>query len=294
MKLARNDLCMGIFVAVLWGVNFVPIKLGLQSLDPFVFTFLRFFFSAFPAVFFVKRPKNISLLTLISYGVLFGCGLWWTAFYAIHSGLSGGMASLFLQFSAFFTIALSYFLLKEKVNNVQIIGAFIALLGLCLMIAVTGGSSTTIGIGLVLCAAMMWATCNIIIKIKQPTDMLAFMIWSSLFSLPAIFVMTILVKGAEPFTSLPQTMDGKAWFSVLFQAYIITILSYIIWNNLMKRYPATSVAPLSLLVPIAGISSTHVFFDEPIGLYKGIAMLIVLVGLTIFMNAHLIQSKCQN
>ncbi len=286
MNMARNDLFVAILVAIVWGVNFVPIKMGLQSLDPFAFTFLRFFFSAFPAVFFIKRPKNISWLVLIIYGMLFGCGLWWTVFYAIHNGLAAGMASLFMQFSAFFTIGLSYLVLKEKVNVIQVIGSLIALFGLCLMIAVTDGSSTVIGIGLVLLAAMVWAVCNIIVKIKQPSDMLAFMIWISLFSLPAIFVMTIAVKGVEPFTTLPQTMDGKAWFSVLFQAYIITILSYIIWNNLLKRYPATSVVPLALLVPIAGISSTYLFFDEAIGLYKGIAMLIILLGLAIFMNAH--------
>ncbi|MDP8080360.1 EamA family transporter [Phocoenobacter skyensis] len=291
MKFTYNDLLIGIFVAILWGVNFVPIKLGLQSLDPFAFTFLRFFFSAFPAVFFIKRPSNVSWRTLIIYGVLFGCGLWWTAFYAIHNGLSGGMASLFMQFSAFFTIGLSYLLLKEKVNLVQIIGSLIALFGLFLMILVTDGSSSIIGIGLILCAATVWSVCNLIVKIKRPNDMLAFMVWSSLFSAPAIFVMTILVKGIEPFTSLPQTMDGKAWFSVLFQAYIITILSYILWNNLMKKYPATSVAPLSLLVPIAGISSTYFFFDEQIGIYKGTAMLIILVGLTVFMNAHRINLK---
>ncbi len=291
MNMARNDLFMAISVAIVWGVNFVPIKMGLQSLDPFVFTFLRFFFSAFPAVFLIKRPKNINWLTLIIYGTLFGCGLWWTVFYAIHNGLSAGMASLFMQFSAFFTIGLSYVLLKEKVNIIQVIGSLIALFGLCLMIAVTDGSSTVIGIVLVLCAAMVWAVCNLIVKIKRPTDMLAFMIWISLFSLPAIFVMTVVVKGIEPFTSLPYTMDSKAWFSVLFQAYIITILSYIIWNNLLKRYPATSVVPLALLVPIAGISSTYLFFDEAIGLYKGIAMLIILVGLAVFMNAHRITLK---
>ncbi len=286
MKLTRNDFLMAVLVAIVWGVNFVPIKFGLQSLDPFVFTFLRFFFSAFPAVFFIKRPQNISWAVLIIYGTLFGCGLWWTAFYAIHNGLSAGMASLFMQFSAFFTIGLSALFLKEKINFVQIIGSLISLFGLVLMIAVTDGNSTVIGIGLILLAAMIWAVCNLIIKIKQPTDMLAFMVWISLFSLPAIVIMTISVKGVEPFTTLPQTMDGKAWFSVLFQAYIITIASYIIWNNLLRRYPATSVVPIALLVPIAGISSTHLFFDEAIGLYKGIAMLIVLLGLAVFMNAH--------
>ncbi len=286
VRLKPFDLFLGILVTVMWGCNFVVIGWGLQVLDPFVLTFLRFVFSAFPAIFFIKNPVGVSWPVMAVYGVIFGCGLWWTVNFAMYYGLSGGMASLFLQFSAFFTIGLSYLLLKELVNGVQITGSIISIAGLCMMIFVSGGSSTLVSIGLVLGAAFAWSICNVIIKIKRPSAILAFVVWTSVFSAPGIFVMTLLVKGFEPFVRMIYSMNGKAWFSVLFQAYITTILGYWGWNNLMKKYPASVVAPLSLLVPIAGISSSCLFFYEQIGLYKGIAMVMVLSGLTLFMNSH--------
>ena len=103
----RIDLFLGFLVAVLWGGNFAVIELGLRDLDPFVLTFLRFAFCAFPLVFFIERPRNVSLINIALYGVIFGVGLWWVVNFAMHSGLSAGLSSVFLQFSAFFTILLS-------------------------------------------------------------------------------------------------------------------------------------------------------------------------------------------
>ncbi len=285
MKLERYDLIVGILVTVMWGCNFVVIELGLQELDPFALTFLRFLFCAFPAIFFVKKPQGVSWSSMCLYGVIFGCGLWWTVNFAMYNGLSAGMASLFLQFSAFFTIALSYLLFKEKVNLIQSLGAVISFIGLSMVIFFTGEQSTLVGIVLVLLASVAWAVCNLIVKATRPKDMLAFIIWTSLFSAPAVLVMTLITKGFEPFANLDEIMNAKAWFSVLFQAYITTILGYMTWNNLMKKYPATSVAPLSLLVPISGIFSSWLFFSEVITFDKGISMFVVLVGLGVFINS---------
>ncbi len=285
MKLERYDLIIGILVTVMWGCNFVVIELGLQELDPFALTFLRFLFCAFPAIFFVKKPQDVSWLAMCLYGIIFGCGLWWTVNFAMYNGLSAGMSSLFLQFSAFFTIALSYLFFKEKVSLTQFLGAVISFIGLSMVIFFTSEKSTLIGIMLVLLASIAWAVCNLIVKTTKPKNMLAFIIWTSLFSAPAVLVMTLITKGFEPFANLDEIMNAKAWFSVLFQAYITTILGYMAWNNLMKKYPATSIAPLSLLVPISGIFSSWLFFSDVITVDKGISMFVVLVGLAIFINS---------
>ena len=43
------------WVALLWGVNFVAIDVGLETFPPFLFVALRFALTALPAVFFVRR-----------------------------------------------------------------------------------------------------------------------------------------------------------------------------------------------------------------------------------------------
>ncbi|WP_213232418.1 EamA family transporter [Caballeronia sp. NK8] len=290
MKLNRLDLLLGILVTILWGCNFTVIEVGLKSLDPFVLTFLRFLCCAFPAVFFIPRPRNVATKFIAAYGFLFGVGLWWVVNFAMYNGLSAGTSSVFLQFSAFFTIILSRIFFKERILILQVVGILIALVGLVAFAVVSNLQTTTIGIGLVLFAALSWATCNMIVKLTKPADMISFIVWSSLFSAPAILALTLMLKGATPFIEIQRHITMPAAFSVFFQAYITTILGYMVWNNLMKKYPSTQVAPLSLLVPISGILSSYLFLGETLSRNQTFSTCATIFGIGLFMNAARIRA----
>ncbi|EAV0571226.1 EamA family transporter [Salmonella enterica] len=281
----RLDLFVGFLVTVLWGANFAVIELGLRDLDPFILTFLRFTFCAFPLVFFIKKPEGISLISIALYGVIFGVGLWWVVNFAMFNGLSAGLSSVFLQFSAFFTIVLSCFFLGEKINKIHISGIVTAFVGLIMIIHFSEESSTIKGVFFVIIAAMSWAVCNIIVKLTRPANMIAFIVWSSLFSAPAVLIMTVYVKGWGGVLSIPDDITVGSSFSVLFQAYITTVVGYMIWNNLMKKYPATEVAPLSLFVPVSGVITSYLFLDERLSVQQLISVIAVITGIFIFLNS---------
>ncbi|PVL56804.1 hypothetical protein C4803_07650 [Salmonella enterica subsp. arizonae serovar 51:g,z51:-] len=281
----RLDLFVGFLVTVLWGANFAVIELGLRDLDPFILTFLRFTFCAFPLVFFIKKPEGISLISIALYGVFFGVGLWWVVNFTMFNGLSAGLSSVFLQFSAFFTIVLSCFFLGEKINKIHISGIVTAFVGLIMIIHFSEESSTTKGVFFVIIAAMSWAVCNIIVKLTRPANMIAFIVWSSLFSAPAVLIMTVYVKGWGGVLSIPDDITVGSSFSVLFQAYITTVVGYMIWNNLMKKYPATEVAPLSLFVPVSGVITSYLFLDERLSVQQLISVIVVITGIFIFLNS---------
>ncbi|EAA8276286.1 hypothetical protein B1Q45_12115 [Salmonella enterica] len=281
----RLDLFVGFLVTVLWGANFAVIELGLRDLDPFILTFLRFTFCAFPLVFFIKKPEGISLISIVLYGVIFGVGLWWVVNFAMFNGLSAGLSSVFLQFSAFFTIVLSCFFLGEKINKIHISGIVTAFVGLIMIIHFSEESSTIKGVFFVIIAAMSWAVCNIIVKLTRPANMIAFIVWSSLFSAPAVLIMTVYVKGWGGVLSIPDDITVGSSFSVLFQAYITTVVGYMIWNNLMKKYPATEVAPLSLFVPVSGVITSYLFLDERLSVQQLISVIVVITGIFIFLNS---------
>mgnify|MGYP003577571333 FL=1 len=192
------DLALGILVTVIWGSNFSIIEIGLQNLDPNVLTTMRFALSAFPLIFFVKRPE-VSLFAIAGYGTVFGVGLWWVVNLAMFNGMSPGLSSLVLQFSAFFTILLSAVFLKEPIGRVRAVSMLIASAGLVLIIAASKGTATTIGVLLVLLAAVSWSACNLIVKICRPADIVAFIIWSSGFSTLALFLLTLIRQGMAPF-----------------------------------------------------------------------------------------------
>lgn len=277
-----GHLALGVLVTVIWGSNFSVIEAGLRDLDPFLLTALRFTFTAFPLVLFVRRPRQVPIAALAGYGVLFGVGLWWVVNLAMSRGMSPGLSSLLLQSSAFFTVLLSALLLRERVRMPQVWGMSLALCGMALVIGHAPSSSTLVGVALVMLAAISWSACNVIVKMHRPEDMLAFVVWSSVFSAPALFVLAWVHGGVEPFVALTEGLTWRAAGSIAFQAYVTTVFGYLVWNNLMKTYPAASVAPLSLLVPVSGIVTSWIVFDEHFAPQVWAGMAIILAGIALF------------
>ncbi|MBB3226045.1 O-acetylserine/cysteine efflux transporter [Luteibacter sp. Sphag1AF] len=276
------DLALGVLVALIWGCNFSVIEVGLHDLSPFLLTALRFAFSAVPLIFFVRRPRGRQMLATAAYGVLFGVGLWWVVNLAMTKGMSPGLSSLVLQFSAFFTIVLSWLFLHEPIRRPQMAGMIISLVGLIGVIAFADAVTTVTGSVLVLIAALSWSICNIIVKKSRPEDMIAFIAWSSAVAAPVLFALAWLDAGSAAFVGLADHLTAGAVFSVLFQAYVTTVFGYMVWNRLMKKYPAASVAPLSLLVPISGLVTSAIWFGEVLSTRSWMAIAVVLAGIAVF------------
>jgi O-acetylserine/cysteine efflux transporter len=107
--MAFVDLLLALLVVSILGVNFVAIKLGVAEVPPLLLTGLRFFFAAVPC-----RPPKTSIGVVMSFGFVLGVVQFGLLFFAIHIGMPAGLSSLIIQMPVFFTIALAYFLLKER------------------------------------------------------------------------------------------------------------------------------------------------------------------------------------
>jgi len=280
----KNDLILAVLVMIVWGLNFSVIKLGVNEIDPLLLTALRFTLATFPAIFFVKKPE-VSWVYLVVYGWLFAIGIWGMATWSIQAGLSAGMASVLLQMNVVFGLFLGYFLLKEKVATKKIIGSGIALAGLLLSLTVTDGSVTQSGLTLILCAALSWSLASITVKKAGTKQVFAFSLWAMAFAPIPLFLIVYCQSGTEEFVQLSTQFNGRVIFSVLFQAYPVTLLGYWIWNRLLITYPLTTVAPLTLLVPVFGLLGGVLFYQEEVGMIKLIASLCVISGILIgFVN----------
>jgi len=287
----KSDLILGIIVMVVWGLNFSVIKLGVNEIDPLLLTALRFSLVALPAIFFVKKP-DVPWLYLIAYGLIFAIGVWGMATWSIEAGLSAGMASVLLQMNVAFGLFLGFFLLKEPLPLNKIIGSALALSGLLLSLTVNDGSVTKTGLMLILLAALSWSLASIIIKKAGTQQIFAFSLWAMACAPTPLFVIVYLQSGIDVFIQLPAQVNSRVVFSVLFQAYPVTLLGYWIWNRLLVSYPLTTVAPLTLLVPIFGLLGGVLFYQEHIGLIKLIATLSVISGIFIgFINLNKFKHK---
>ena len=100
-----SHLLAALAVVVIWGVNFVVIKVGLREVPPLLLAALRFALAAFPAVFLVARP-SVPFARIAVYGLVMFSAQFGLLFGGMYLGMPAGLASLALQVHVFFTIAL--------------------------------------------------------------------------------------------------------------------------------------------------------------------------------------------
>jgi O-acetylserine/cysteine efflux transporter len=273
-----TDILLALGVVTIWGVNFVVIKIGLQDLPPILFSALRFLFAALPLVFFIKRPqasmRYVAIFGIFQFALQFAL-----LFFGIKLGLPAGLASLVIQLQAFFTIGLAVVMLGERPRAIQLAGALVALGGMAVVAAHLEGQATLIGFVLVVTAGVCWACANIVNKKMGAVDPLALMVWGSLVATPPLFLASYLAEGGAAWQLAASRFSWATLATVLFQSYANTILGFGIWAMLMRKYATATVAPFSLLVPVAGMLSAAVVLHEPLQWWKVLAGLMVLSGL---------------
>ena len=213
--MARKDIFLAVLITFIWGINFSVIKLGLGTIDPFFLAAMRFFLTAVPLIFLLPKP-DVSFSVIVSYGFLFGIGLWGMVNLGIYLGVSAGVASLLLQFSAYFTIVLGYLFFSEKLNRVQIVGMLVSLLGLAISLIYKDVTASIFSLMLVLLAALSMGLCNVTVKKTSPKNMLSFLAWSSLFSPIPLLLIAIITNDDFSLVSAISNIDLLGWFSILF------------------------------------------------------------------------------
>jgi O-acetylserine/cysteine efflux transporter len=216
--MSLRDIALAFLVVAVWGTNFVVIKAGLRDMPPFLFALLRFLFSAVPFVFFLPRPRT-PWRWIALYGVLVGAGQFGLLYYAMRADISPGLASLVIQSQAIFTIALSVWIFHERVGRLALAGVAIAVAGLAVIASHLDGSATLAGIVIVLAAGLAWAVANVVGKKasaerEAPFGMLAFIAWASVFAVPPLVLLTVVLEGPAVAWHAMANADAAAWGAV--------------------------------------------------------------------------------
>jgi O-acetylserine/cysteine efflux transporter len=283
---------LALAVVAVWGSNFVVIRWGLDQFPPFLFSALRFTFALVPALLFFPLPK-VAWRNMAWYGVLIGVGQFGLLYLAINGHIAPGLASLVVQTQVFFTIGLSMRVSGERVQPFQWVAMLMASAGICTIAAHTDGSTTPLGLALVLLAALSWALGNMAAKRAHPANMLAYVVWCSAFALPPLFLISFLFEGWPAVSAAVLQADAGAWAAVLWQSWGNTLFGYAAWGWLLARHPAATITPMALLVPVFGMSASAFWLGETLPLWKLLAAALVMGGLAVNLLWPLLRQRLQ-
>ena len=278
--MSPKDLLLALIVILAWGVNFVVIKVGLHGVPPMLLGALRFALAAVPAVFFVKRPA-MPFRWLFAYGATISFGQFVLLFYAMYVGMPAGLASLVLQAQAFFTLIFAAMILGERFRAPNVVGLLIAACGLAVIGMQAGHAMTLAGFLLTLAAASMWGIGNVDHEAHgQGRPVVARGVGKpgAAAAVPRAFVDG---GGAARIAASLSGISLTSVFAIVYLAFIATMLGYTLWGKLLARYPASQVAPFSLLVPIVGLASAALLLDEGLSPMQFVGAVLVMAGLVV-------------
>ncbi|WP_314408385.1 EamA family transporter [Pseudomonas kuykendallii] len=278
--MSPKDLLLALVVIIVWGLNFVVIKVGLHGLPPMLLGALRFMLAAFPAVFFIKRPQ-IPLRWLLAYGLTISLGQFAFLFSAMYVGMPAGLASLVLQSQAFFTLFFAALFLSERIRPANLVGLVVAAGGLILIGAEGDRSMTLAGFVLTIAAASMWALGNIVTRKVGKVNLVGLVVWGSLIPPLPFFALSWMLEGPQTIETALRGISLDSILALVYLAFGATILGYGLWSRLLSRYPTGQVAPFSLLVPVIGLSSSAWLLGEHLSAVQVVGAAVVMLGLLI-------------
>ncbi|WP_141807797.1 EamA family transporter [Nocardia bhagyanarayanae] len=282
--MTNRDRLLGLTVVLLWGLNFIAIRVGLDHFPPLFFAALRFAVLAVPVLLFVPRP-NVPLRWLLLYGTGFGVLQFAFLFTAMREGMPTGLASLVLQSSAPFTVVLGALLLGERLRPIQLGGLFVAVAGIVVIGADRVHVAPLLPLLLTLAGGLGWAFGNIgsrLAAASREVNPLHLTLWMTVVPPLPLFALSALAEGpATGWHALTDIASPTGWPALVGLAYIValgTVVGSGLWTFLMSRYPAGAVAPLSLLVPVIGIAAAWAFLHETPTASQLLGGLIVITG----------------
>ncbi|WP_020669629.1 EamA family transporter [Amycolatopsis nigrescens] len=279
--MSPRDRLLAVFVAVLWGANFLAIHVTLDHFPPLFVAAIRFALVAVPTVLFVPWPK-VKARWLIGYGLGYGTLQFAFLFVAMDIGMPTGLASLVLQASAPFTVLLGAGLLRERVSPRQWLGIGIAVAGMLVITWRQAEYAALLPVALTLLGALSWALGNLSSRQARPANSLHFTLWMCAVPPLPLFALSLVTEGpASQWHALATIGSESGLNALLGLGYVVlfgTIAAPWMWTSLMRRNPAGVVAPFSLLVPVVGMTTAFVALDERPALVEIVAGVVVIGG----------------
>ncbi len=274
-----------VLVPLLWGYQFVVIKLGLAEFPPLFFLGLRFLAMALLLIPFVARPTRRQLGPILAISV-FLSALNFGLFY-IGLGLgTGTVTAVAYQLATPFIILLSWPMLGERPSLRTATGVSLAFIGVA---AASGGISVNaIASVLIAVSAFAYAFGNVLTKRYGPFNSLMLVAWMSLFSVPQIMITSLILERGQLLSF--ATADVYGWLALVYTVLFGGIVGFGLWFWLIAQCSMGRVAPFGLLMPVFATMSSVLFLGDRLTPMLVVGGLTALVGVAVTQRRPVAQS----
>ena len=268
-----------ILLCVIWGFNFVVMKVANDFFTPELFVTYRFISGAavlLAVAFFVKLPlppkKYWTWIVLSGALQIAFCSV---ALQICFKYLSAGLVAMLNYTMPIWVTILAKFFLNESLNAKKIIGISLSIAGIFILMN-DDISGDFFAIFLAISAAVGWAISNIIMKIKfVGFNLISLTTWQMTVGAIMLAIYTIFfVDNSATFT--PISIACIAYNGVMASA-----LAFFLWMYILANMDASKASVSILGVPVVGVICGIIFLNEPLTLMMTAGMILILIGIVL-------------
>lgn len=273
-----------ILVCLIWGSTWLVIRIGLDSLTPFVSSGLRFIIAS-GIIYSIMKIKGIKLqtdknsmniyllMTFFSYVLPFGFVYWGEQY------IPSGLASVLFAGYPFFVAIISFFALPdEKINTTKIIAIILGFGGI--LVIFSENLSFDLNYNLIAMIAVFLSglmQAGIAVGIKKHGNSLNPLSMNFLPMLIAGIILLIFGYAVEDISKLD--FNFAAVSSILFLAVFGSVVTFTAYYWLLKKINIILLALTSFITPVVAVLMGYIFLSEKLTQRHLAGSILVLCGI---------------
>jgi drug/metabolite transporter (DMT)-like permease len=274
-----------LLVTLIWGINFIFVKIALAEFSPLAFNGLRMTFASLIlllVLFFTKQglgvaKKDIGKLVVLgiigntAYQLLFIHGINLT---------TASNTSIIMAMTPASVALLSSLFKHEKIHWAAWFGIALSFMGFYLVIAKQPGSfvfswENLKGDMMIFCGNLLWAVYTVFSK--PLLGRISPLKWSSLtLAVGTVFYLPFCFSAfaRQDFGQI----SNSAWIMIAFSGIFALAVGYVVWYSSVKRVGNSKTVIYGNIVPIFTVIFATIFIAERIGLWQAVGATIILIG----------------
>lgn len=248
--LKPRHLALLVFINLVWGLNLLTIKFGVREIPPILFAALRLAFMVMVCLpwlrWFPGQMRSLFVVALSTGAGGFGL-------LALGLNLSKDVATvaIFTQLLVPFSTLLSVWMLGEVIHWRRKTGIALAFIGVFIIGFDPRAFGYLPGLLCIVLQCLAAALGMIYVKRLRGVDVMQLQAWISVMALPVLLGLSLLIEQGQ--LAAVQSASYVAWGAVLFAAIGSSLIGQTVFFYLLKRYPVSSVAPLTVLQVVFGV-----------------------------------------
>ena len=251
-----------IILGAVWGSAFMFIKISADDFGPILLVNLRLLLAGALFLPFLLRKKYLAHFKSHFPGILilsiFSNAFPFTMFSYASLGATSNMLGILNGTTAFMTMVVAYFWLKESITPKQIFGIILGFLGILVLVNPANGSATLGASGFALVGALSYSFSGVYIqKYQLKANKFVLIGWAMLFG--------GLLLTPLSFFNLPDQMpDNNAIAALLWLGIVSTGIAYLGYIRLIEQIGAVRTSTVTYLLPVFSIIWGSIFLQEKI------------------------------